>query len=347
MRVVFVTQRVDPNDPVLAATVPKIAALAERVDELTVLARHASWATPPSNVRVRTFDAPGKIRRGLRFAALLARELRGRPDAIVAHMIPLYAILAGLPARLLGVRTLLWYTHWKAHLPLRLAERIVHAVVSVDRRSFPLDSRKLHPIGHGIDVTEFPCRAPGSNGTLRLLVLGRYSPAKGLVTIVRGLRTALDRGLDARLDVHGTTGSTLEKEHRRELEELVGELGLEGAARLEGPVPRSRLPELFTDADLLVNNMRAGAPDKVVYEACAGCLPVLASNPVFDELFDGLDAPLAFARESPDELASRLEAFAALDEAERARLGRKLRERVQERHSAGTWAEGILEAVRR
>ena len=30
--------------------------------------------------------------------------------------------------------------------------------------------------------------------------------------------------------------------------------------------------------------MRAGAPDKVVYEAAAACLPVLASNPIFDEL---------------------------------------------------------------
>jgi glycosyltransferase involved in cell wall biosynthesis len=178
-------------------------------------------------------------------------------------------------------------------------------------------------------------------------VLGRYSPAKGLETIVRGLRLALDRGLDARLDVYGTAGSTLEERHRRELEEVVGALGLKGAARLEGPVPRRRLPELFAGADLLVNNMRAGAPDKVVYEACAGCLPVLASNPVFDELFAGLDAALAFERESPDELAGRLEAFAALDEAQRARLGRELRERVQERHSAGTWAEGILEAARR
>src|SRR5206468_106937 len=38
---VFVTQQVDPEHPVLAATVPKIRALARRLDEVTVLAASA------------------------------------------------------------------------------------------------------------------------------------------------------------------------------------------------------------------------------------------------------------------------------------------------------------------
>jgi glycosyltransferase involved in cell wall biosynthesis len=90
--------------------------------------------------------------------------------------------------------------------------------------------------------------------------------------------------------------------------------------------------------------MEAGAPDKVVYEAAASCLPVLASNPVFDELFDGF--PLSFDRESPESLAERLRWLASLDEGERARIGRTLRERVAERHSVDTWADGILVATR-
>jgi len=347
-RLVFVTQRVDADDPVLAATVPKIAALAARVEEVTVLARAFAASDLPDNVRVRTFDAPGKARRGLRLGALLASELarRPRPQAVVAHMIPLYAIVAAPLARPLGVRTLLWYAHWKAHVPLRLAERLVDAVVSVDRRSFPLPSGKVRPIGHGIAVDDFPCRAPGGDGSLRLLALGRYSPAKGLDVVLRGLRQAVDRGVDARLELHGLAGSPLERRHRGQLETLIGELGLDGRVRLEGPVRHSRLPELFARADALVNNMRAGAPDKVVYEASAGCLPVLASNPVFDELFADLEPALAFRPDSPDELAARLEALARLDADRRAALGRALRERVERRHSVDSWADGILAAAR-
>jgi glycosyltransferase involved in cell wall biosynthesis len=90
--------------------------------------------------------------------------------------------------------------------------------------------------------------------------------------------------------------------------------------------------------------MQAGAPDKVVYEAAAACLPVLASNPVFDELFEGY--PLHFERGSPESLAERLRWFSRLGENERAEIGRKLRERVTQRHSVGTWADGVLAAAR-
>ncbi|MGH2997076.1 MAG: glycosyltransferase family 4 protein, partial [Gaiellaceae bacterium] len=287
--------------------------------------------------------------RGLRFAEGLGAELRRRPDAIVAHMIPLYAILAAPVARPLGVRLVLWYTHWNAHPLLRVAERAVDAVVTVDRRSFPLPSTKVRPIGHGIDLRDFPCRENGGDPdpALRVLALGRYSPAKGLPVVLHALRDAVDAGLDARLEAHGSSGNELERGHRRELGRLVDQLGLGERARLGGPLPRADLPDLFARMDVLVNNMRAGAPDKVVYEACAGCLPVLASNPVFDELFAGLEPPLHFVRESPRELARRLTTFAALDDAARVRLGRALRERVETGHSVGSWADGVVAAATR
>jgi hypothetical protein len=37
-------------------------------------------------------------------------------------------------------------------------------------------------------------------------------------------------------------------------------------------VPRAEVPALFARSDVLINNMEAGAPDKVVYEAAAACL---------------------------------------------------------------------------
>jgi glycosyltransferase involved in cell wall biosynthesis len=94
---------------------------------------------------------------------------------------------------------------------------------------------------------------------------------------------------------------------------------------------------------VLINNMEAGAPDKVVYEAAAACLPVLASNPVFDDLFEGY--PLFFERDSPGSLAERLGWFAALSTEERAEIGRTLRRRVATNHSVDTWADGILAAA--
>ena len=63
----------------------------------------------------------------------------------------------------------------------------IRAVVSVDRRSFPVESGKVTPIGHGIDLSEFHCAERQVGPELRLLALGRTSPAKGLDTVIRGL----------------------------------------------------------------------------------------------------------------------------------------------------------------
>jgi glycosyltransferase involved in cell wall biosynthesis len=80
----------------------------------------------------------------------------------------------------------------------------------------------------------------------------------------------------------------------------------------------------------------------VVYEAAASCLPVLASNPVFDSL---LPPEQRFDRDDPDELAARIRGLAALPAESRSALGHALRERVQASHSVESWAAGILAAA--
>jgi glycosyltransferase involved in cell wall biosynthesis len=326
-RLVFATQKLDPGDPVLAATVPMVRALAERVDELVVLCDSAVPGVVPPNVTVHTFGAPTQVQRGAKFVAALASDLRPRPLGVVAHMVPLYAVLAAPLTRPLGIPLVLWYTHWKGHAVVRAAEKVSTSVISVDRRSFPLDSRKVRAIGHGIDVAEFPCAEPApSSDTLRALVLGRYSPAKGLETIVRAAALA-----DVRVEVHGSDAEF--EEYKRGLGQLALEVGAD--VDLGGPVPRADIPALFARSDVLINNMRAGAPDKVVYEAAASCLPVLASNPVFDDL---LPEELRFDRDDPAMLADKLR---SLDRRRRP----ELRAIVVAHHSVDHWADGVMATV--
>jgi glycosyltransferase involved in cell wall biosynthesis len=335
MRLVFVTQEVDPASPVLGATVAKLRALAERVDELAVLADRAVADVLPANCAVHTVGASSQIGRGARFESALARELarRPRPAAVVAHMCPIYAVLAAPLARPAGVRVLLWFTHWKASRLLRAAERASTSVITVDRRSFPLPSDKVVPIGHGIDLADFPCveRDPHPDA-LRLLSLGRTSPAKGLETVVRA--TALVP--EANLAIVGPSLTAEEVAERSRLEVLIAELGLEGRARVRDGVPRGEVPQLLAESNVLVNNMRVGATDKVVYEAAATCLPVLASNPALDEL---LPPELRFPRDDPDALAGRIRTLVAAD---RAAIGRRLREIVEREHGVEGWARRVV-----
>jgi len=346
-RLVFITQHVDPAHPFLGTAAAQVRALARHVDEVVVLADSAPGDALPPNGRAHLFRAGSKLGRGALFERALASELarRPRPLAVVAHMCPVYAVLAAPLARPLGVPVLLWYAHWKAHATLRLAELLSTRIVSTDAQTFPLASRKVTALGQAIEVDGFRCAERPARSPLRLLAVGRYSPAKGLDVVLRGLRLALDRGLDARLDACGAASSAEEERHKAQLERLVEELRLRDRVTLGGPVPHDTIADVYDSADVLVNNMRAGTSDKVVYEAAASCLPVLASNPWFAGLLEGIEPPLLFEREDAAGLAERLLAVAALPPGRRAEIGRTLRARVVERHSVDSWAAGLLAAA--
>ena len=333
------TQEVDPASPVLGATVAKIAALADRADEVVVLADRAVEGVLPGNCRIHPFGAGTRARRGVRFETALARELvrSPRPAAVVAHMCPIYAVLAAPLARPLGVRVLLWFTHWRSSRLLQAAERASTDVITVERRSFPLPSNKVTAIGHGIDLTGFACVERPATESLELLSLGRTSPAKGIETMIR----AVAQVPGARLSQIGPSLTDEERVHRVRLEGLVTELGVGDRVVIGPPVRRHDVVALLGSASALVNNMRAGATDKVVFEAAATCLPVLASNPALDEF---LPESLRFRADDADALAERIRSLSSID---CVALGRELRARVARGHSVEGWADGVIEVASR
>jgi glycosyltransferase involved in cell wall biosynthesis len=206
----------------------------------------------------------------------------------------------------------------------------------VDERSAPLSSRKVRPIGHGIDTTRFACTPRAERtGSLRLLSLGRYSDVKGHDLAVRALLELPN----AELTVCGEVATPADRGVRARLEALVEELGLDERVAIVDAVPRSSVPGLLAASDVVVNATRGASADKVVFEALASCVPVVAASPVFDSL---LPSELRFADGDVDALAAAVRVAAALPDDER----RRLRRRVEEEHSVGHWADAVLDATR-
>ena len=115
--------------------------------------RGAAGQLPLAVVRRRTQGGP---RRALR--AALARELSPQPRRRRrAHVPDLRRArraarpAAPRPARCSGTRT------GRGRDAGGRRARWRRAIVTVDPRSFPIDSQKVVPIGHGIDLDEFPC----------------------------------------------------------------------------------------------------------------------------------------------------------------------------------------------
>jgi glycosyltransferase involved in cell wall biosynthesis len=224
---------------------------------------------------------------------------------------------------------------------VRTAEAVSTRVATVGPTTFPKPSRKLVAIGQAIDVERFAVSREPHDGPLRALVVGRYSPAKGVGTILRAVRLALDRGLDLRLDVYGPVPNEEARRERAALGALVAQLELAGRAELHDAVTRAELVRLLAGADVLVNNAPGGA-DRIVYEAAAAGVPVLASNPANANV---LDPDAFYARDDAERLAGLLEAVAALDAPAREALARRLRSRVENGNSVDSWAAGLLRAA--
>jgi glycosyltransferase involved in cell wall biosynthesis len=340
-RLLFVTQQVDAAHPTLGAAAAMVDALAERVDEVVVLAAAAAADAFPPNVRFHSFAAHARTARGLRFeAALVGEVLRGRPAALLAHMSPIYAVLAAPVLRPLRVPLLLWFTQQGSGGLLRWAERLVDAILSVDAQTVPLASAKVRGIGHGIDTAAFSCvERPPRDGRLRLLSLGRYAEVKGHDVALRALRRLVDEGVDAELTVRGEEATPNDALVRKRLAGLVAELGLEDRAHLLDALPHPQVPALLATTDVLVNATHGAAADKVVFEAAACSVPAVAASPVFGSL---LPATLRFADGDDASLTAAIRAAAALPAEARS----ELRRRVEVSHSVGHWADAVLAEVR-
>jgi glycosyltransferase involved in cell wall biosynthesis len=223
---------------------------------------------------------------------------------------------------------------------LPVAQPAATRVLSVEQGSFPLASRKLDAIGHGVDAAQLACRGADPGGTaLTVLALGRYSSVKGYATIVRAVAAAVARGLDVRLAVHGPVSNDAERRHRHELSALAAELGVSERVVLGEALPRPQALAYLARSNVVVSATVRGAADKVVLEAALSCTPVIVPKHAFTAL---VPESLRFRADDPESLADALERYARLDSAERQRLGETLRERALEGHTVESWADAVV-----
>lgn len=328
MRLLVLTQKVDANDDVLGFFHEWLRRFAARCEQVEVICLFEGAHQLPQNMRVHSLGKErgvGRVGRALRLYRYLWR-LRGQYDAVFVHMNPEYLVLAGWLWRLLGIRTVLWYSHRRVDAKLRLAARLVDVIATSARSSFQLATDNIHMLGHGIDTDFFAPAPRTSAGPWQLVSVGRLTPIKRLLTAIEALAQLRARGVDAELTLVGQAATPGDRAYEVQLKERVAQLQLEPFVHFAGAAAYPRMPEVYHRADASLNLAPTGGLDKAVFESMACGLPTFASNEGFKDCFGPYTDRLQFAQDNPADLAGKLAAMYHAED--RPALGAYLRKQV-------------------
>ena len=350
-RLILVTQLMDRDDPVLGSVAGMVEALSERFEKVVVIANEVRRGSEDVEVvSLGKEHGRGRAARAFAYQGALARLLRrDRPDALLAHMCPVYLIAAAPLTRTLRVKTVLWFAHPQDSVKLRTAERLSDIVLTSMAGSYPRPGTKVRAIGQAVDLDRFPLTAPSPRavGVSRLVAIGRTSDSKRYDLAIEGVAAARSCGADVTLRIVGPATNAHERAERIRLAGRIGALGLTEAVTLEDGVPASQVPGLLAESDALLSTTIDGSGDKAVFEAMAVGRPVVTSNPVFADLLADVPLTLMFPTGDVQALGSRLTALARAEPAAVADTGAVLAARVARGHSRAHWADAVHDVVDR
>lgn len=345
MRLLMITQKLDPNDPLLAFTMQWMNALSKRVDHLHVLCLENHALQLPRNVTAHSLgkdEGASRATLGRRFVAILLKVIR-QIDSIFVHMVPEYAVWASPVARMFRKPINLWYTHRQDSRELRRAVDASKFVLTAVPESFPFETPKLRAIGHGLDTNFWQ---PDTNMPLAdppiILQVARLTPIKHQATLIEATSRLQELGYEFETVLVGSVPPGLDANYGSQLRALAARLGVSSRVLFSGGLPPHEVRELMRQATAAVNLSPAGLFDKAALESMMVGVPTIVSNEAFNNVLR--DAAPYFQISDPRDvtgLTERLRALLEMSLLDRTRLILDINSRATTAHSL----DGLMDRV--
>ncbi len=311
MKLLVITQKYDINDSNLGVFIDWWNKLAERLENVYILALEKRSEPTEPNMKVVSMGKEkgvGFFGKLFGFYAGLFKII-GKSDAILVHMVPKYVILAAPVAFFYRKPIFMWYTGVSVHWKLRLAVLFCKKVFTAHEAAMRINTPKRIVTGHGIDINKFqiPNTKYQIQDKITILSVGRITPSKGHHLIIRAVADLIKSGYNLKLKI---IGGVIQEHHLKYsdfLKKMVIELGIEDNVEFSGAVSYNKMPGYFADAEILVNTVPSGGLDKVVLEAMASGMIPLTSNTAFLTVFPReIASNLIFKAENETDLTEKL-----------------------------------------
>lgn len=289
MSLLIITQKVDQNDSNLGFFHAWLAKIASQVDHLYVICLETGEYSLPENVTVLPLgkeEQKSRLTYLWRFYSYVFKYHK-EYGGVFVHMNPEYIVLGGWLWRIWNKKILLWYVHKSVDLKLFVAEKFVTKIFTASKESFRLESKKVEVVGHGINVDDFLMRRENNHALgLRLLTVGRITPAKDLETIIKAVICLIEKkiGIDISLDIIGEPILPADFLYQEKLKNQSARFL--SSIRFLGKRNFQEMPKEYQQHQLFIHSSKTGSIDKVALETLASGRIVVTSSEAYANLAD-------------------------------------------------------------
>ena len=205
-------------------------------------------------------------------------------DRCFSHMSPISIFVISLLLRSKNIKSTLWFTHPGPKIGLKklvlyISFKLSDQILTASPTSFPFKSKKVHVIGHSVNLEKFQNKKNKFEPN-NFLILSRISESKNLeISIDAFLKSKFG---NKNLDV---IGGPLNKNDEQYLKKLEFKYSNLNNINFLGKTKHIDLPNVLEKYDINFNSAGKGFYDKAVLETLSMGIINFYHNPDFDSIY--------------------------------------------------------------
>jgi glycosyltransferase involved in cell wall biosynthesis len=334
----------DREDMVFSHQQRVVKELSLRFQPFSIVTRKA--ADPLDRLELKTYVIRWNENRTLSLAKFIVKSIplvfhaRKQNQILFFLQTDLYAAILSPIAKLIGVKSALWYAHKTESRYLKFARRFVDIIFSANTESITAPESKTKIVGHFVDSAVFPPRSGSlNNNQLRkFFYVGRCDKAKRIDSLLTVFENLSNSQQDLELFVMGEPST---ESNQAYFDELVSrnKIWQHSNIKLLGKVSRENLSDLMHELGIMIH-ATDGSLDKVLIEATLALNPVATCNLGYIREFGSWSSQ----KGSTDDVKKIMEEVFAILSLTPSELSKKLQQRREialKNHSLVGWTDKV------